>query len=54
MNKSDINAKLKEQGRSKVWLQKQLNMPQSTFYWKLDNGFKPEEVEKIESILGVK
>jgi len=51
MNKTDINNKLKEQGRSKVWLQKQLNMPQSTFYYKLDHGFTAEEKERIEGVL---
>lgn len=49
----EIDRILKEQGRSKAWLIKQLNMPRSTFYWKLDYGFTTSEIDRIEKVLGV-
>jgi hypothetical protein len=54
VNKKDINDLLAAQGRSKEWLIKQLNIPRSTFYYKLDNGFTDEEKKNIERILGGK
>ena len=30
-------------GRTHTWLYKKLGMKRSTYYWKKENGFKPEE-----------
>ena len=37
-------------GRTFAWLILKLKMPHSTFYWKLDNGFKREDIEKIKEL----
>ena len=34
-------------GRTHTWLYKKLGMKRSTYYWKKENGFKPEEAEQI-------
>ncbi len=39
-------------GRPKKWLIDKLEMSDSTFYWKLNNGFSPVDIERIMDILG--
>ena len=46
MDKSKVEAILKLQGRSKKWLQEQLGMTRTTFYWFL----RGERLNKIPEI----
>jgi len=47
MNKKKVEAILKEQGRSKKWLQNQLGMTRTTFYWFL-KGERDNKIDKLK------
>ncbi len=55
MDKSKVEAILKLQGRSKKWLQKQLGMTRTTFYWFLrgERLNKIPEIKQAAELLGV-
>lgn len=56
MNKSKIEAILKDQGRSKKWLQERMGMTRTTFYLLL-TGKRPSrthEAKEIANLLEVK
>lgn len=55
MNKSKVEAILKQQGRSKKWLQEQLGMTRTTFYYFLrgERLNKIPEIKKVAELLGV-
>ena len=49
MDKSKIEAILKQQGRSKKWLQEQLGMTRTTFYYFL-KGERENKIDKIKEV----
>lgn len=55
MNKEKVEAILKLQGRSKKWLQEQLGMTRTTFYYFLrgERLKKITEIKKTAELLGV-
>ena len=55
MNKTKVEAILKLQGRSKKWLQEQLGMTRTTFYWFLrgERLNKIPEIKQVAELLNV-
>lgn len=55
MNKTKVEAILKLQGRSKKWLQEQLGMTRTTFYYFLrgERLNKIPEIKQTAELLGV-
>ena len=55
MNKTKVEAILKVQGRSKKWLQEQLGMTRTTFYYFLrgERLNKIPEIKQAAELLGV-
>lgn len=55
MDKSKVEAILKLQGRSKKWLQEQLGMTRTTFYYFLrgERLNKITEIKQVAELLGV-
>ena len=47
MNKEKVEAILRQQGRSKKWLQEQLGMTRTTFYYFL-RGERDNKIDKIK------
>lgn len=49
MDKHKVEAILKDQGRSKKWLQEQLGMTRTTFYWFL-LGVGPVKLKDVKQV----
>lgn len=49
MDKNKVEAILKDQGRSKKWLQERLGMTRTTFYLFL-NGKRPQDVNEVKQV----
>ena len=52
MDKSKVEAILKQQSRSKKWLQEQLGMTRTTFYYFL-RGERENKITKMKEVAGL-